>query len=222
MSRRVKFTAANVKTLPGVPGAQVDYSDLDDGGRGLRLRISASGTRAYMAAYSVRGKSRKVALGPVGGRAMVPDGKGGRRVVRLTLPTARRLVQDIKAQARHGVDPLEERRRKRKQEKADAITFGDYLTAFEKERLPAVRLATASNWRSIIKRDLRPRFGHLRPQDVDAEALAEMVADITNGTPGPKEKGEKTWKRKPAPVSGRRAFETARVIFGWVDRDLYS
>jgi Arm DNA-binding domain len=92
-----KLTATTVRNLtkPGL------YGD----GHGLWLQVSKFGTKAWVFRFMIDGRARKAGLGPVH---------------TVSLADARKRAADLRLKILDGVDPIDERRAQRSQQKLDA------------------------------------------------------------------------------------------------------
>lgn len=89
---------------------------------GLGVRVSATGDRAYVAQRRVDGKTVRRTLGKATGPGAI------------SIDAARRLQVDVSSELQLGVDRLETKREKRRQDKADNLTFADALRAYTKTK----------------------------------------------------------------------------------------
>lgn len=127
----VLLTAANVRTLPAKGGRRCDYRDSLL--RGLVLRVSPTGARSFVLAYSRHGKNRRYTLG---------------RTPPLTLAEAREEGRPILAKIMLGEDPQEARTRGRKLSVAQLVDL-----AIKAARL---RPSTRYQWEWLAKKELTP------------------------------------------------------------------
>ena len=136
------------------------------------------------------------------------DGKSvkisiGSTTERISLAKARAEARDLLALLRREppVDPAEERKKRREQARAEerAIRFSSVLDAFAETELPTYRPTTRAGWQRYITAEIKPALGHLKPEEVSPEHIAEMVAAIAHR----------------APTSGQRAFEVVRRVMAW-------
>lgn len=89
---------------------------------GLGVRVSATGDRAYVAQRRVDGKTVRRTLGKATGPGAI------------SIDAARRLQVDVSSELQLGVDRLETKREKRRQDKADSLTFADALRTYTRTK----------------------------------------------------------------------------------------
>ena len=63
----------------------------------------------------------------------------------------------------------------------------------------SLRPTTARQWRGLVKNHLAPRFGRLKPAEIERKAIRDFIEKLGQGTP----------------VLAARAFEVMRRIFSW-------
>lgn len=165
-----------------------------DGG-GLWLQVRDGGRRSWLLRYMLDGRARQMGLGA---EADVP------------LAEARDLAREARKLARSGVDPIEQRRERRRAGQGAGMTFRDvaqlYIAAHE---------ATWRNdkhraqWTSTLDTYAHPVLGGLPVQAVDTGAVLRVLEPI--------------WREKPETASRLRGrvesvldYATAR---GWREGD---
>ena len=133
--------------------------------KGLGLRISTKGTKAYVLSYRVNGRKRQATLA---------------RASEISLKRVREIAGEQLVRIRAGKsDPLE-----RKREAREAPTVGDGLRRFFDEFAPARiemgRLSprTISDYRWQAGRFLEPSLGKLRIEKVTRNDVERMVAPL--------------------------------------------
>lgn len=153
----IKFTAAKLKFLEGIPGKQVDY--FDKSLSGFFLRISQEGKKSFGVMYRKSGRLRRMKLGtyPL-----------------LTLAKARKEAAIVLRNAELGLDPAVE-----KQEARHAPTFEEVA----KEYLERHAKAKKKSWKEderVITKELVPEFGLRQAKDIcrqDVRAFLERKSD---------------------------------------------
>ena len=148
----IKFTAATIKFLKGIPGKQVDY--FDEGLHGFYVRVSQQGTKSFGVIYRKAGRLRRLKIG---------------KYPLLSLADARMEALKALRDAELGQDPALE-----KQEERRAPTFEwvarEYL---EKHAKPKKK-----SWKEderIINRYLLPEFGSQMVADIPRRAIRECL-----------------------------------------------
>jgi len=154
---RVKMTAQFVESVKAPERGQVDY--WDERTRGLGLRVSQGGKRAWTVFYRIGGRMRRLTLGPY------PS---------LSLADARRLAATSLGEVHHGNDPATAKREARAAE-----TFGE-LAALYLERHAKVEKRSWPEDERIIDRELNPAWKHRKATEIkraDAIALLDQIVE---------------------------------------------
>lgn len=152
-----RLTDAQVKALP-VPatGNRITY---DGEVKGFGVRITSAGARAFILNYRVARRERRITIGSF------PDWKTS---------AAREEAKALKRRVDRGEDPMQNR-----QEARDAPTMIDLADRFEVEHIVKRRPTTARDYKAMLKRYIRPTFGHDKVDAVrtrDIEALHRTIA----------------------------------------------
>jgi integrase len=140
----------------------------DDEQRGLAVRVTASGSKSYLAQYSIDGAKRRIPLGSFDA---------------ISLADARLAAQGIMGEVAHGRDPALLRKARARAAK-DAISFGALIDQWSalhlKDRRESYRRAAVQMLRRTFARCLdRPVAGLDRPailQALDAIRIAKPIA----------------------------------------------
>lgn len=142
-----------------------------DGG-GLYLQIKKGGHRSWIFRYSVvdaqgRRKGREMGLG---------------RLEDVSLAKAREITQQLRKDRQAEIDPIEERRKRRKEErlaKAQLKTFKDCSEAYVKSHRAGWRSAKhADQWLSTFRIYVWPVFGQSAVALVDTELVLQALEPI--------------------------------------------
>jgi integrase len=149
----IKFTAAKIKFLEGVPGKQMDY--FDKALPGFFLRVSQEGKKSFGVMYRIGGRLRRMKLGtyPL-----------------LTLGKARQEAMKALRNAQLGMDPANE-----KQEDRHAMTFEQVALEYLERHAKTKKKSWEEDER-VIKKDLIPEFGKQHAKDImrrDVRAFLE-------------------------------------------------
>lgn len=185
----VKLNARNIRTLPAVAGVRTDYRDqlLP----GFFLRVTARGTRSFGIVYTTRaGRLRRCTLGPLGP---------------LSLSQARAQAKRLRGAVAQGEDPQADRMNARRQSLTSA-TVAKLVDAFLSSKdAMAWRPKTRQEFERILRVEVVPAFGHLKPDEVrraDVRSLLDRLAER-------------------APVMANRVFEVTRRLYTWaIGKDL--
>ncbi len=185
----VKLNARNIATLQADGGVRTDYRD--ELLPGFFLRVTPQGTRTFGIVYTTRdGRLRRCTLGPVGP---------------LGLSQARARAKRLRGAVAQGEDPHGDRMNARRQ-KLTAATVEDLVEAFlaSKDAL-AWRPKTRQEFARILRVEVVPALGHLKPGEVkrgEVRALVDRLSDR-------------------APVMANRVFEVTRRLYTWaIGKDL--
>lgn len=149
-------------------------------GTGLALRITASGV-SWQLRYRHAGKAHWLTIG---------------KYPECSLAEARKRATRERAGIDEGVDPVAERRRSKLALKA-ARTFRDLTADYERRYLPDLKPDTQEKIRFYLNKDILPRLGDLRIEEVSGAHLIEMVEQIS----------------KRSDAGARRVFQITSSIF---------
>ena len=179
----------------------------DDQVRGLGVRITPKGVKAYVLDYRINGRRHRVVLA---------------RTTELALKDARQRAGAELVRIRAGESDLLTRRR----EARVALTVDEGLERFFAEyvpaRLKAGRLAprTAYNYRRQAARHLRPALGRRRIPDVTRHDIERMVAPLAMAAPVQRNRVLaftsrlfrlfEDWELRPQHTSPTRGIERSR------------
>jgi integrase len=185
----VKLNARNITTLPAIGGVRTDYRD--ELLPGIFLRVTPQGTRSFGIVYTTRdGRLRRCTLGPVGP---------------LGLSDARAQAKRLRGAVAQGEDPHGDRMIARRQPRT-AATVASLVEAFlsSKEAM-AWRPKTRQEFERILRVEVVPALGHLKPDEVkrgEVRALVDRLSDR-------------------APIMANRVFEVTRRLYTWaIGKDL--
>lgn len=172
--------------------------------KGLGLRITPAGVKAFVFDYRSDGTKRRMTLGRAGD---------------LSLREARRTATAFRQAVREGKDPLQDQR-----ERQSLPTVCEALDRFESEYIPhriaLGRMAdkTATEYRRQIARHLRPSLGEKRVKDVTQRDIERMLSNAPKSGRG---SNARTTRGSLPPVSANRVRSlTSRVFrkcedWGW-------
>lgn len=154
------FTTQWVSHAPIIAGKQVDYWDAAT--RGLSLRVSPGGTRAYYFIYRHGRIQRRMKLGSIGD---------------ITLANVREETNKHRAAVRSGKDPAYERKQANQGE-----TFGELATLFIEKH--SSKKKRADEYERIINKDLLPAWRTRKVVEIsrrDVRRLTEAI--VERGSP---------------------------------------
>jgi integrase len=138
----------------------------NDGG-GLYLRVASGGSRQWIFRYTINGKTHDMGLGSAD---------------TFSLKEARERAREARKLKHDGIDPLEQRREKRRQtrsEAAKAITFRQCAEAYiAAHKAGWSNMKHAAQWPSTMARFVYPVFGELAVQAVDTGLVLRVIEPI--------------------------------------------
>jgi integrase len=193
----VTLTAKGVRALPaGEDGGRAGYWDQEV--RGLVLRVTAE-ARANSVWYRVNGVPRRLTLGPID---------------EVSLADARDRAQEIRRQARSGIDAVIAKRAAAAEAQKARLageTFGDlaarYLEAARvgegMKRGEALAPRTLDEYRRILKADVLPAIAAIAPAEVTKAQIRSLVDSI---------------RSEGHPVHANRVLAVLKSIFSWAVR----
>ncbi|RZU98784.1 tyrosine-type recombinase/integrase [Spiribacter vilamensis] len=182
----MKFTdgkGGNIaRAEPPEKGQRLLFDDHRDAPRGFGLRITGAGGKAFILKYTSEGKQRRKTIGAW------PD---------WSLEAARDEARGIRQQIDSGIDPLEEKRRRRADPTvADAVA--DYI------RKHVTGLVSEKPITRYFERDMVPALGALKVRDVRRRDVLDMIED----------------KAEQTPTAARHLLAYSKGFFDWcVDRE---
>jgi len=185
----VKLNARNITTLPAIGGVRTDYRD--ELLPGFFLRVTPQGTRSFGIVYTTRdGRLRRCTLGPVGP---------------LGLSQARAQAKRLRGAVAQGEDPQGDRMSARRQP-LSAATIATLVESFlSSKEATAWRPKTRQEFERILRVEVVPALGHLKPDEVkrgEVRALVDRLSDR-------------------APIMANRVFEVTRRLYTWaIGKDL--
>lgn len=185
----IKLNARNITTLQAIGGVRTDYRD--ELLPGFFMRVTPQGTRTFGVVYTTReGRLRRCTLGPVG-----PVG----------LSEARARAKRLRGAVAQGEDPHGDQM-KAKRQRLTAATVEDLVEAFlaSREAL-AWRPKTRQEFARILRVEVVPTLGHLKPEEVKRGEIRAVVDRLSDR----------------APVMANRVFEVTRRLYTWaIGKDL--
>jgi integrase len=174
----MQFNDKFLKSLPlPAKGNRIWY---DDQVTGLGLRITAGGAKSFVFNYRVHGRERRYTLGPYGKDLW-------------TLLRARRRAGELRRMVERGEDPLSGRIDAR-----NAPTVNDLCDRFEEEHIPKKRARTQTDYKRVIKKDIRPELGAKKVADVDFSDIDGLHLKVT---------------KRGSPYEANRVFRVASKMF---------
>ena len=150
------------KTLPPVRGQAMIW---DTEVKGLALRITPTGTKAFVLDYRAEGRQRRITIGGH------PD---------WTVAAARETAKTMKREVDRGTDPMGERRAQR-----EAPTVKDLWERYEREYLPQKAARSQVDERIMWEKIILPRFAKMKVAAITHDEMDAFHRDITTirGTP---------------------------------------
>lgn len=147
-----RLSAPGVHAVGGVPG--------------LMLRIKPTGSKQWMLRAMIGGKRRDMGL-------------GGFPAV--TLAQARERAREQREMIFHGIDPVDQRRQRRAQLRAEAetrITVSAAWSAFWRDKSAGLAAGTRRHWENSVNRYALPVIGSMLVADVDLRHVESVLRPI--------------------------------------------
>jgi integrase len=136
-------------------------------GRGLWLRVIASGARSWIYRFMLAGRAREMGLGSVAD---------------VTLAEAREAAREARSLVRQGVDPIAKRQAARSQLRLDAakaMTFQECAERYIASHEAGWRNSKhAAQWPSTLQAYAYPVFGSLPVQSIDVGLVMKALEPI--------------------------------------------
>lgn len=190
---RLRLEAAGIASLSVVDGKRTEYADTVQ--PGLVLRVTPNGVRTWSLKYRAGSQVRRLKLG---------------RWPRMTLGQARAAARRARGRVDAGGDPHAERvedrraRAARLRELTLAVVFDRFVEHLQRGDFGRT---TRVQWPQMIRKDLLPTLGHLRPDD---RRVRGAIARAVDGV-----------MRRGAPAQANRTLDLARRAWRWgVERGL--
>lgn len=167
----MKLTDRNCASAKGEPGKRIELYDALV--TGLALRITPKGTKSWVYRYRTSEKQTRLALGTF------PN---------TSLEKARAKARTLASTVEDGGDPAADKLRAQAERKADPIkTFNDLADAYLaacgsgewKPMKKVKRPRTLDDETNILRRNVRPHIGGLRPEDVTKAHVKTLLRKMT-------------------------------------------
>ena len=156
-----------VERLSALAVAKMKEAGYYADGKGLYLRVLASGGKSWAFIFARHGRSREMSLGPY------PD---------ISLEVARQLAFNCRQQVREGIDPIEQRRQTKAVnlvESAKAITFAEAAEQYiAKESASWKNAKHQSQWVNTLSTYAFPVFGRVPVAMIDKALVLKVLSPI--------------------------------------------
>lgn len=175
-----KLTAVMVKALRHDPAKGKRPLRFPDGDN-LYLQVAAGGSKSWLLRYTLDGKAREMGLGSVG---EPPDG--------VSLAEARKRAAAARAILADGRDPIEERQRNTRQQKAarkeeavaEARTFRAVAALCIAAEAPGWKnKRTGLLWKSSLEKHAFPTLGDVPVAEIDRAKVREAIDGVWTTAP---------------------------------------
>lgn len=148
-----------VQALKPEPGKRVTKAHDRDG---LFLHVAPTGTKSWILRYRIHGKERSAALG---------------RYPAVSLKKARERAQAARARLADGIDPVQDKRRRKAAEAADdAARFSVIADAWRKRQIWTPD--TVRQYDRMFDNDITPELGRLPVSEIDVAIVEQLVAKV--------------------------------------------
>ncbi len=160
------LTEKRIRDMRPDTGTRIEW---DDQLRGLGVRITAAGIKAYVLNYRVDGRDRRMTLG---------------RVVELSLSAARRLASEQMALVRKGIDPLGQKEARR-----NAATVAELFQRYLSDHArPNKKPRSVEEDERLIRLHLSPAFGRCKVAEITRSEIDRWHKSM-KATPGAANRG---------------------------------
>ncbi|MCA9512851.1 MAG: integrase family protein, partial [Myxococcales bacterium] len=127
--------------------------------KGFGLVVQPSGIKSYVVRYTTAaGRDRRLVLGRHG--ELTPD-------------EARKRAAEVRAKARVGGDPIEERQQLRRSE-----SLSDLVDVYRQRHLARLKLKTREEYERLLARDILPEFGSRSLEEISTGDVARWHAGL--------------------------------------------
>jgi integrase len=178
------LTARGIESLK--PGkTRVDFWDADV--KGLHVRVSPNGERVFAVWYRVHQQPHRLSLGRWPG---------------MTLKDARLRAMEVLTAAGKGVDAVAAKKAaaaEAQQRKLRGDRFQDLAEKCMNAIAPEIRDRTAQEYRRILRANVYPRIGKVRPEHVTKADIREMLRAV----------------EKQGRIAANRTLAVVRRVFNW-------
>jgi len=144
------------KALPLARGQAMFW---DSEVKGLALRVTPNGAKAFVLDYRADGRQRRITIGSY------PD---------WSVQAARKTAKDMKREVDHGHDPMGERHAER-----EAPTIADLWERYSVEYLPSKASKSQADERTMWSSIIQPRLGKMKVANVSHADIDSLHRDIT-------------------------------------------
>jgi integrase len=155
--------------------------------KGFGLKITPAGKKVYILQYRM------------GGRKSVTKRYTIAEHGDLTAEQARAEAIKLRGQIRTGVDPQSERKARALPPPASQ-TFADTADAYLRQVEKTLRPSSAKEWRRIVKRDVKPRWGKTATASITRRDVRELIDEIA---------------RRGADIQANRTLARLKTLFNW-------
>ena len=156
-----KITDKLVRDL--VPPSKANFITYGDDLPGFGIRITATGTRAFVCSYSIDGVDRRKTIG---------------KYPQWSVKAARERFGELRREIDMGRDPLAEDQAKR-----EAPRVQDLYERYVREHLPKKRTRSAADDHSMWIKDILPRLKNVRVADITFDHVDHLHREVTKDRP---------------------------------------
>jgi integrase len=162
MSERLTDHILKTRCPAPATGNKVYY---DSEVRGLGLRVTAAGAKAFIYNYRFNRRERRYTIGPYGRDQW-------------TLAAARKRAGELRKMLERGEDPLAKRIEGR-----NAPTIGDLCDRFEEEHLPKLRASTQREYKALAATYIKPALKHRQVATIEFDDVDGLHRKISKTAP---------------------------------------
>jgi integrase len=158
---RLKLTDPFIRNHPEPEKRMEIYDSLVNG---LAVRITPTGTKSFVYRYRFNDTVRRYTIG---------------RFPAIGLADARQKVKELAYQTSQGIDPLAEKKNKKKKPKKK--TFVELARMFKEYHLPKLKKSTQKTYTERIDAEILPVLSDQKVCDIKRSQIMEMLEDIAYG-----------------------------------------
>ncbi len=176
-------------TERGVKAIQPEHKNIivyDKEVIGFGIRITTTGTRAFILTYRIEARERRLTIGAW------PD---------WSVSAAREEAKRLKREIDQGRDPMAER-----DEARVSPNVRQLIDRYLEEHASKLARHNRNDQASMLRKMVEPAWGPRKAADIQPEDVDKLLRQLTIGTPGKR-------GRKPIPIRANRLGEVLRKMF---------
>lgn len=157
MARR-KLTYSFINNYDAPEKRKEIYDEVIDG---MAIRITPTGHKSFVYRYRFGDKVKRYTIGSF---------------PKFSLADARDKARDLNRKINDGIDPLEERKEKKKE--VEYYTLSALARRFKKRHLPSLRQATRNEYERILDKEILPVLGDMAVEKITRKEIIDLLDEI--------------------------------------------